>query len=425
MSNETKRLNVLIHGLGSLGTAIINSISKSPLIGKIYVVGITRRKNIPSNIEYLGCGKDLKISDLKNIIKEKNIDFAISFYEIYTIKGLIDFYINELKIPIIGCPQGWFDLEYSKLSCKEFMNRNGIKTADFLQIFNKNDIKYAIEKFGLPLVIKNNYLEAGFGSHICETKSECENIANKLLKSYDFCLAEKYITGEEITQQYIWDKENIIPLNPVKDFKKAKINNKEINTGGLASYTPVSLTETQINQLEDLNNNLSKIFKSFKPNFTSIFALNLMFTNSGLYTLEFNMRPGITEFETIIENLDCDLLEILWKTVNSDLKCDDIKYKDGKSTTVALAHKNYLRQKKGKHYRKIKFNTIQKDKDSSINLNFNIVDILNEKELLINESQRFLSINCTDKNNPTEKIFDYIKQIDNKGFYHINKEDII
>ena len=262
MNSETKKLNVLMHGFGTLGNAIARNIENSPLLENFYVLA----QNTPQNTKaiHIGSGKELSIGDLKKFLKEKEIDFAISFHEMFTLRGLIEFYNNELKVPIIGCPQEWFYLEYSKCFCKEFMNRNNIKTADYMPIYHKSDADFAIKNFGLPIVIKNEHLQAGFGSYVCNTKKECEEAIKKNLKDFDFCLAEKFLVGEEITQQYIWDKENLVTLQPVRDLKKAQIGNKYINTGGLASYTPITLSDEQKKQLEEYNQKLEDLFKKIK-----------------------------------------------------------------------------------------------------------------------------------------------------------------
>ena len=153
MNSETKKLNVLMHGNGALSNAIARSIENSPLLGNFYILG--SNTNINTKAIHIGTGKELSIGDLKKVLKEKEIDFAISFHEMFSIKGLVNFYQDTLNFPIIGCPQSWFYLEYSKRECKEFMNRHKIKTADYMTIFDKNDADFAIETFGLPIVIKN------------------------------------------------------------------------------------------------------------------------------------------------------------------------------------------------------------------------------------------------------------------------------
>ncbi len=420
-NTDKKKLNILFHSFGTVNHALIRNFKKSPLLNKIYVMG--HNANPIEMVENLGSTKELSIGDLKRIIKEKEIDFSICFHELYTIRGLIDFYHNELKIPIFGCPQKWFYLEYSKQICKDFMNLHNIKTPKYLNIFDKDDIKVAIKNFGLPLVIKNNFLEGGFGSHICKTERECKEQVKKLLKKYDTCIAEKYVEGKEITQQYIWDKNKLIPFKPVKDFKKAKIGKEYINTGGLASYTPVALTEKEQEELTKYNTRLNEIFTTVKPEFIGIFCVNLMFVQDELYTLEFNMRPGITEFESTIENLDCDLLEIFYKATRKELNEEDIKYKNGKTGCVAIAHKDYIKQKKGTHTAKINTEKLLENRTNIIkNLNFG--GIIDKKTAKISKNHRFIHFVSTDKNDPFEEIYKHIEEIRNKDFMYINREEI-
>ncbi len=420
-NTNKKKLNILFHSFGTVDHAIIRSFKKSPLLNKIFLIG--NNANPIEEVEHLGSAKELKISDLKRLVKEKEIDFSICFHELYTIRGLIDFYHNELKIPVFGCPRQWFYLEYSKQVCKDFMNLHNIKTAEHMNILDKDDVKEAVKRFGLPLVIKNIFLEGGFGSHICKTEKDCKEQVKKLLKTFNSCIAEKYLEGKEITQQYIWDKNKLIPFKAVKDFKKAKVGKEYINTGGLASYTPVELTEKEQEELVKYNARLSEIFTKVKPDFTGIFCVNLMFVQDELYTLEFNMRPGITEFETTLENLDCDLLEIFYKATIKELKEEDIKYKSGKTGCVAIAHKDYVKQKRGTHIAKINIEKLIENKTNIVK-NFNFAKIIDSKIAKISKNHRIINFISTDEKDPFIEIYKHIEEVKNRDFMYISREEI-
>lgn len=422
MDRETKKLNVLIHGIGTISYAICREIKKSPLFGNVYY--ISNRINPYMDAIHIGRDKDIKLCVLREIIKEKKIDFVICFNEIYSKKGLIDYYQNEINIPIIGCKKEFFTLESSKMHGKRFMKLEGIKTPEFNEICDIKDLDVALEKFGLPIVIKNNNLQGGFGVHICNTQKECKDIAKKLLREYKYCIAEEYVEGFEITQQYICCGNKFIPLKPVKDIKKIKLGNNYINTGGLASYTPITLTKEQEIQLDEYNKKIINIFSKKDIDFSSILAFNLMFTKDGIQTLEFNMRPGITEFETTIENLDCDLLEILWKIVNNNLKIEDIKYKDTKTACLVIAHKDYVKQKRGTNKKKIEINKLKINEQNDLSINYGVTQINDKKYVEISKNHRFLSILYSNKENPFQEIYKYLKKLDTKNLLFLKDVEI-
>lgn len=414
MNETNKKINVLIHTFNALTHGIIRKIKDSKLLGNIYIIS----NNKPFDVDciYLGSFSNIKFGELKKIVKEKEIDFAISFQESYSISGLINFFQEKINLPAIGVTKEWFELEYSKLKGKEFMAANGIVSPEYVTVEKIDELENAISSFGLPIVIKNNFLEAGFGAHICKDKKSALKFAKKIIKEHKFCIAEKFVQGFEISQQYFWDKNTLLPMLPVKDFKRPNDNTDSVNTGGLACYTPVMLTENENKLLEKYNLKLSEIFKKEKPDFTGIFTANLLFTSDKLYTLEFNMRPGIAEFETLIEHLDCDLLKILYNCAYNNLN-EILQYKEGITGCITVAHKDYLKHKVVKAVDiSLKKNILPWDND--IKLNFNAKFNSKNKKLNFLKIQRFLSVICTDRIDPFSKIYDYLDNIDSKKIYY-------
>ena len=406
-----KKLNILIHNLGSVEYGIIRKIRESELINNIYIISNNKLNDI--DCIFVKNPKKITFGELKKFITEKNIDFCIIFNEMYSFSGMVDYYQKNIKIPVIGINKEWYMLEFSKLYGKKFFQANNINTPDFMIIDKSNKIDEAISLFGLPIVIKNNFLQAGFGSYIYNNKKSALNKAKKLIGKYNFCIAEKYLYGKELSLQYMWDKETLLPLLPVKDIKK---NENGINTGGLGCYTPVVISENEQKLLNEYNKKIEDVFKMKTPNFTGIFTSNIMFANNKIYTLEFNMRPGINEFETLIEHLDCDLLEILYNCAIGNLKNTKIRYKTGITGCVALAHKDYCIQKDNTCSISLSKKILPIDNDIKINFNIHASDKNNK--FIISKNKRFLSVLYTDKINPFPKIYKYINSINLKNIYY-------
>jgi phosphoribosylamine--glycine ligase len=413
MHKIVKKLNVLIFGWGTLESEIIRKFNDSDLIENVYLIS-SYYNNISNNYTYLGSITNLKFIDLKNIISKYKIDFAISFNPVYAISGFIDYLKYNLKLPVVGVTKKWITLETSKEAGKIFMKENNIKMPDFMIINSEHQLKNAIEKFGFPIVVKNNYVQAGFGSHICKDEKSAKKIIKQLLKSFDFCILERFIKGKEISQQYLWDTKKLLVLEPVKDFKKSETG---INTGGLACYTPVNLTKMEQNLLKNYNDNLNVIFQKLKPDFTGIFTVNLLFTENELYTLEFNMRPGIAEFETLIEHIENDLLEIFNCCVQSKLDELQMNYKKGVTGCIVVAPKKYVKQSSKKQ----KTITLKKSISpfcNDIKLNFNSIIFKDNDKVIIQENKPIFSAICTDKINPFDKIYKFLNGINSKEIYY-------
>lgn len=410
---QDKKLNVLLFGgISALNSSIIDKLSVSQDIGEIYT--INANQTFMLKIINLGSGKKLRKIELKKFIKEKNIDFVIIFSEGYSATGVIDYY--KQAIPIIGVTKEWFKIEESKLIGKEFMIENGIKTPNFEIINDKNNIDSALKKFGLPIVIKRNTLQRGFGSYICHKECEYKKLAKQFLKQDKICIAEQFIKGEEITQTYIWDTETLIPLNPVKDYKRLKEGDKGINTGSLGSYTPVELTKNQEKLLDIYNKKMKSLFESLKPDFTGIFCTNIMFSQNEIYTLEFNMRPGVPEFETLIENMDVDILDFFYKISKKQAKDINIKYKSFKTGCIVVVHKDYQKQKLNE-LKKVSLKQLFINKPNNVKIYLNGSYIDNNCNFSFETNKMLYTLLSTDIN-PFQNIYKFINSLETKNLYY-------
>ncbi len=361
----------------------------------------------------------MTFGQVKDAVKNYNIDFVIIFNEKYCEKDFVDYYREIIKIPIIGITRKWFKIESSKIEGKSFMMENGIKTPEYKIITDIKKADDVIKSFGIPVVIKDNNLRAGFGTYICLNKKDCEHAIQKIKKTSkkynidNIFIIEKFVKGKELSQQYIWDEKKLIPFLPVKDYKREKDNNQGVNTGGMGSYTPVELTKKEQSLLEQYNRKFTEIFQKIKPEFTGIFTANLLFTEDEIYTLEINMRPGITEFEASIEHINSDLLELLYNCATGNLKDSIITYKEGITGCVALAHKNYPKQMFQKC--KLILTKCLNPIDNEVKVNFNIPSDNNN---IIYTNKRILSVLCTDKTDPFNKIYKYLDTIKTKDLYY-------
>ncbi len=418
--NSHKKINVILYGAGTLNCSLIRHFSDSELLGRIFVLNSEVKDN--GKVTSIGNAAKTKIGEHKKFVKENNIDFAIINSEIYLLNGIIDFYQKIVKLPAVGASKKWFCLEFSKKYGKEFMSENGIKTSDYTTVNDFNQLDEAIEKYGFPIVIKNNFMEAGFGSHICYTREECIKSIKSIIKLYKkvplpICLAEKFVKGSEISVHYAWDGNVLLPFIPVKDFKPFKGKGKVVNTGGMGSYTPVYLNERQKIMLEKYTNKLKDVFKKTKPDFTGIFVVNLLFTDDEVYTLEFNMRPGITEFETLIELCDFDLLEFYYNLSTHQLDKCKIKYKENLySGCITVVDKGFEKQEKKEV--KMSLKKLLPVNDNNVLINTNFENPKNKAYMLLPKNNKFYTVVNTDKKNPFKNIYAYLKKVDCPNVYY-------
>ena len=389
--------------LGIRKKIYLNTIEAAPLI-------------TDSNIEYC---RLVTLQDCKDFVVQKKIELVVVLTIALTKEGLVNFFKYNLNLPVIGVTKDWMKLESSKLFGKKFMQKYNIKTPDYIELKELKDIEEAIRKFDLPLVIKDDGLCAGLGTHICDSKENCIKIFENIISKNRKCLAERYIKGEEITLHLIWDGKNITPLEPVRDYKRLKDNNKGINTGSMGCYCPVKLSNEKLKLIDVYVERLNNIFQKIKPDFKGIFVSGLMLTENSLYTLEFNMRPGLPEFDVLTVHLQNNIFNLFSKIEQSNLSKNDLIYKKGITGCVNAVYKDYELYTDNPQNKIISLdrNDLLLYKDN-LYINTFINEFSENNKAIINPHNPVLSIIKNDINNPFEDIYQYLTKLGNKDLYY-------
>lgn len=406
---------MLIFSPKTLSDFFVKKYERNNLNKKIFIHSNSQEYiRLNKNIEYCNL---LTLHQCEDFVFENNINLVVVISQVLTHSDFVNFFKYNLGVPTVGVTKYWAKLESSKLFAKQFMEKHNIPTAYYIKISNLRDLESAISKFDLPLVIKDDGLCAGFGSYICNTRNDCIKIVKKLLKKNNFCLAEKYISGQEVTLHLIWDGNSLIPLEPVRDYKLSNDGEKGINTGSMGAYMPVKISENKRKLIDKFVKNLRSVFQNIKPDFKAIFVCGLMLTDDECYNLEFNMRPGVPEFGVLVAYLKTDIFDIFTNIANGTCSKLKIEYKDGVTGCVNVVHKDYLKQKR----KKIKINLkkeelLYKEKDLYINT---FIENFDKKEnAIIDSSAPVLSIVKHDSNNPFEYIYNYLNTIPCKNLYY-------
>lgn len=406
---------MLIFSPQTLSDIFVKKYERDSLNKKIFIHTNSQEYiSLNKNIEYCNF---VTLQQCEDFVFKNNINLVVVTLPVLTHSDFVNFFKYNLEVPTVGVTKYWAKLESSKLFAKKFMEEHNIPTADYIKISNLKDLDSAISKFNLPLVIKDDGLCAGFGSYICNTKKDCIKIVKKLLKKNDFCLAEKYISGEELTLHLIWDGNSLIPLEPVRDYKLSHDGNNGINTGSMGAYMPVKISENKKKLIDKFVENLRSVFQNIKPDFKGIFVCGLMLTENECYNLEFNMRPGNPEFDVLTVHLKTDIFDIFTNIASGTCSKLKIEYKDGVTGCVNVVHKDYLKQKR----KKIKINLKQEEllyKEKDLYINTFIENFDKKENAIIETSFPIISIVKHDSNNPFKYIYSYLNSIHCKNLYY-------
>lgn len=290
-------------------------------------------------------------SDIDGLIlfaKEKNVDLTIVGPEVPLVMGIVDKFEEE-SLKIFGPNKECARLEGSKAFSKDFMIRHAIPTAKYKEY---TDIERAIDEiddFGYPVVIKADGLAAGKGVIICENRDTAIDSLKNMMQSKQFgsagerIVVEEFLVGIETSILAFVDNNNIIPMVSAKDHKKIFDNEKGPNTGGMGTFSPSEIYTDELAEkikFEVLEKTLHG-FKEDGLNFRGILFVGLMITETGEKVLEYNVRFGDPETQSVLFRLETDLNKIMNAILEDRLDSVDIKYSDSQAVCVMLTSGGY------------------------------------------------------------------------------------
>ncbi len=154
---------------------------------------------------------------------------------------------------------------------------------------------------------------------------------------------EEYLEGEELSVLAFSDGYTIRALPAAQDHKRIFDGDRGPNTGGMGCYSPIPVGTPELATLVHrtiLQPTIDGMRKEGYP-FVGLLFTGLMLTSDGPKVLEYNVRFGDPETQTILPLLDCDLAEIIMGCVDRRLDAIDIRILPGFSATVVAAAGGY------------------------------------------------------------------------------------
>jgi phosphoribosylamine--glycine ligase len=284
--------------------------------------------------------------ELKKFIIQNNIDLIVVGPEKPLVDGIVNF-LEENNIKVFGPNKIASQLEGSKIFTKNLCKKYNIPTAKFGIFENLHDAEIFTNKAKYPLVIKADGLASGKGVFICDNTNEAKNAIKEVFdgkfgKAKNI-LIEEFLKGEEMSFFVITDGKTIKNFETAQDHKRVSEGDKGKNTGGMGAYSPSRLINKDLEAkilkkiiLPTIHglNEINTVYKGF-------LYVGLMIVNNEPYLIEYNVRMGDPECQTILPKLETDLLDIFLACCNGTLDKTEIKWQDKKSLCVVLCSKGY------------------------------------------------------------------------------------
>ena len=332
-----------IIGSGGREHAICYKIKKSNLTTKIFCIpGNAGTSNIAENV-------NIKVNDfksIKNFCLNNKIELLIVGPEQPLVDGIVDYFENT-NIKIFGPNKLSSKLEGSKIFTKKICNKYNIPTAKFKIFKNKNETKKFLNESEFPIVIKADGLAAGKGVYICKNYSDgiiaAEEIFGGKFGNAENLLVEEFLLGEEMSYFVICDGKNYKFIGSAQDHKRVGEGDTGKNTGGMGCYSPSRLLSPELSG--KINKRIIeptlRAIKDFGDRYIGFLYVGLMIKDKNPFLVEFNVRMGDPECQTIVPLLENDLTKLFLNCCLGKLKEEEVKLNNKRSICIVLCSKGY------------------------------------------------------------------------------------
>lgn len=338
-------MNILVIGSGGREHALVWKICQSPKVKQVLCA-----PGNPGIAEIAEC-VDISVEDIEGLLKfalDRKVDLTVVGPEIPLVLGITDRF-NEKGLKVIGPNKACAEFEGSKAFTKRFLDKYRIPTAKYSEYTDLSKAIKGLDEYSLPVVIKADGLAAGKGVIIAETKEMAVDTLKEMMEALSFgdagkkVVIEEFLRGTEASILCFVDGKTIIPMESAQDYKRIGNGDLGNNTGGMGSYSPNRLFNHELKQIvrKEILDPILKGFMAEGLDYKGILFVGLMVEDNHPKVLEFNVRFGDPETQSVLMRLDTDILDIFNSIVDGTLHEQNIVWNEKSSVCVVLASGGY------------------------------------------------------------------------------------
>ncbi len=338
-------MNILIIGSGGREHALAWKFAQDSQVEQIFVA--------PGNA---GTANEAKcqnvalsaVSELKQFALDNQVGLTMVGSEELLAQGIVDQF-QAVHLAIFGPHQAAAQLEASKAYAKQFMFKHGVKTADYQEFTDIDSALQHLTTCDYPTVIKADGLAAGKGVIIAENQAQAEMAIMEIMSDKVFgnagdkVVIEEFLTGVEASILSFTDGKTILPMLSAKDHKKIGEGETGLNTGGMGVISPNPFVTDAVYQqfIDDILKPTLAGLQAENLGFSGVIFFGLMINERGVFLLEYNMRMGDPETQTVLPLLDNALTDLVQAGLDGKLAKTNLSWKPQSATCVVAASQGY------------------------------------------------------------------------------------
>ncbi|MBU8541022.1 phosphoribosylamine--glycine ligase [Falsiroseomonas tokyonensis] len=338
-------MRVLVVGGGGREHALCWKIAQSPQLAKLWCA--PGNPGIAAVAECVAIGAE-DISALVAFARDKAVDLVVAGPEAPLTLGLADA-CAAAGIACFGPSAAAAQLEGSKAFCKEVADAAGVPTAAWARFEEAGAARAWLSEKGAPIVVKADGLAAGKGVVVAMTPAEAEAAIAAIMEDRIHGSAgaavviEEFLQGEEVSFFALCDGTEALAFGAAQDHKRVGDGDTGPNTGGMGAYSPApAFTDSLRDEVmaRFIRPTLAEMARRGTP-FRGVLFAGLMLTASGPKLIEYNVRFGDPECETLLPLLRSDLLPVLAAAATGSLAGLSLDWAAAHSLVVILAAEGY------------------------------------------------------------------------------------
>jgi phosphoribosylamine--glycine ligase len=305
----------------------------------------------PGNPGLAALGKCFSVTgnaEMVELARREKCDLVVVGPEAPLVDGLADA-MREAGIDVFGPGREGARLEASKSFSKEFFARHGIRSAAFRHCHSVFDAEAAIDELGDRVVVKADGLAAGKGVVVCSSKDEARAAAREMLEDRRFgeagasVVIEERLRGRELSVMAITDGKRYELLVQAEDHKAVGDGDVGPNTGGMGTVSPARWVDDELigRVRQEIFDPTLRGLQTDGIDFRGVLYAGLMIEDGVPWILEYNVRFGDPETQSVVRRAEGDLAATLRGAARGELPEQPLEWSQKAAACVVLAAHGY------------------------------------------------------------------------------------